>query len=207
MADENKTPEEAANTEQQTPNPSEVAEESRQTTDPSAAYPTDNEAEKLPEPLTPLEEGVADAIRASEALQATPPVQAWDTGVRGVMESMEAVADAPTEPETHHYGDTVVLPTGQTITVHGGIYTVVFGALAALTVFEVAIAEIFGGGFLKTAALVVLSLGKAVLVVTFYMHLNRDSRLYWVALGLPLLIVLLSVLFLLAAPPDGSLSY
>jgi hypothetical protein len=31
--------------------------------------------------------------------------------------------------------------------------------------------------------------------------------LYWVALGLPLIIVLLSVLFLLAAPADGSLSY
>ncbi len=207
MTDEQKQTPENEPAQDQTPDPAEVARASQQALEPSAAYPTHNEAEKLPEPQTPLEAGVADTIRASEALQDTPPVQTWDQGVRGVMQSMDAVADAPTEPETHHYGDTVVLPTGQVITVPGGIYTVVFGVLAALTVLEVGIAEIFGDGFLKTATLVVLSLGKAALVVTFYMHLNRDNRLYWVALGLPLIIVLLSVLFLLAAPADGSLSY
>lgn len=172
-----------------------------------ADYTPEGEAQHLPDPQTPLEAGVADAIRASEAVADSTPVQAWDAGVRGVMNTMEQVADAPAVPERHNYGDTVVLPTGTVITVAGGIYTVVFGVLAVVTLIEVAIAELFSEGFLTTAVLVILSLIKAGLVVTFYMHLNRDSRLYWVALGLPLIIVLLSVLFLLAVPPDGSLSY
>ena len=58
-------------------------------------------------------------------------------------------------------------------------------------------------GILGTAVLIGLSACKAVLVVLFYMHLKDDSRLFAVALALPLFIALVSSIFLLTVPIKG----
>jgi len=82
------------------------------------------------------------------------------------------------------------------------IYTVVFGALAVLTICEIIIAEL-PDGFLTVPLLVALSLTKAVLVVMFYMHLRQDSRIFTATLLIPVLMALVAVLFLIAVPSTG----
>jgi cytochrome c oxidase subunit 4 len=82
------------------------------------------------------------------------------------------------------------------------MYTVIFGTLAVITLIEVVISEL-PEGFLGTLSLVVLSLAKAVLVILFYMHLRNDSRVFVIALVLPLIIGLISAMFLLAVPTTG----
>lgn len=82
------------------------------------------------------------------------------------------------------------------------MYTVIFGVLAVITLIEVVISEL-PEGFLGTLSLVTLSLAKAVLVILFYMHLRNDSRVFVVALILPLIIGLISAMFLLAVPTTG----
>jgi cytochrome c oxidase subunit IV len=51
---------------------------------------------------------------------------------------------------------------------------------------------------------VLLSLMKAGLVVWFYMHLNRDTRLFMLTLLLPVIVGLLSALYLLTVPTGYS---
>lgn len=92
---------------------------------------------------------------------------------------------------------------GLTISLPGGIYTGVFLVLGILTALEVAIAEIFGAGPVKISALMGIAIAKAILVVIYYMHLKDDSRLFAVVVLLPLLITLLSILYLLAIPSSG----
>lgn len=113
--------------------------------------------------------------------------------------------------DDHAHGDTVII-LGREITVAGGIYTVVLGALAVLTVIEVMIAELFNsiitedGGFLTALkAFLLLGIGviKATLVILFYMHLKDDNRILAIVLLLPLIIAALSVMFVLAVPPTG----
>jgi caa(3)-type oxidase subunit IV len=82
------------------------------------------------------------------------------------------------------------------------LYTAVFGALAVLTIFEVIIAELPDGG-LGTLLLVTLSIIKGVLVVWYYMHLRTDSKLYALAIIIPLLIGIVATIFLLAVPSTG----
>ena len=113
-----------------------------------------------------------------------------------------------------HHSNTVTL-LGRDITVEGGIYTVVFGALAILTVIEVLSAEFLKGAIHDapdaavglTAIKAILLLGIAVikssLVIWFYMHLKDENRIIAVVLLLPLLIAALSVMFVLAVPPTG----
>lgn len=124
--------------------------------------------------------------------------------------------------EAHHHSDTVRVPLLGEVTVMGGIYTVVFGALAVLTLLEVTLAELFSsviynidasGGSdvllvqlipgLKVAVLLAIGIAKSALVIMYYMHLKEDNRLFAVVLLVPLLIVSLSVLYLLAVPPTG----
>jgi caa(3)-type oxidase subunit IV len=88
-------------------------------------------------------------------------------------------------------------------TIHQPVYTVVFGGLALLTAFELGIAELFERTWLTTGLLVVASVIKAVLVVLFYMHLKDDNPLYALALIIPLLIGLVSTIFLLTVPITG----
>lgn len=82
------------------------------------------------------------------------------------------------------------------------MYTVIFGTLAVITLIEVIISEL-PEGFLGTLSLVTLSLAKAVLVILFYMHLRNDSRVFIIALVLPLIIGLISAMFLLSVPTTG----
>lgn len=122
-----------------------------------------------------------------------------------------------THNEEHHtdhaHNDTVVF-MGRAITVEGGIYTVIFGLLAVLTIIEVIVAQVIDGmiestpdvGFLvsmKAFILLGLAIIKATLVVLFYMHLKDENRLLAIVLLLPLLIAALSVMFVLSVPPTG----
>jgi cytochrome c oxidase subunit 4 len=111
-----------------------------------------------------------------------------------------------TEPHTDHHDNHVHSDTveimGRTITVMGGIYTVIFGVLAALTVIEVLVALV-QIPVITGALLLIMALVKATLVMLFYMHLKDDSRIFALALAVPGIITLLSILYLIAIPPTG----
>jgi cytochrome c oxidase subunit IV len=113
-----------------------------------------------------------------------------------------------TEGHDEHHSDTVVLPfVNQTVTVPGGIYTVVFLGLGALTLIEVVLGSVIPSGSVKVIALLAIAVLKALLVVMFYMHLRTDNPIFRLVLGLPLLIVVLSMMYLIAVPPQGGLGY
>ena len=110
----------------------------------------------------------------------------------------------------HAHSDTVQLPIVGTITVPGGMYTVVFGYLSALTALEVLIYELLKGAdeplfAIRSVALFVISMLKALLVVWFYMHLKTDNPLLRVILIVPVIVVVISVVYLLGVPvgPGG----
>ncbi len=63
------------------------------------------------------------------------------------------------------------------------IYTVVFGALFALTILELYVGDLIDGKNAQVAALIALMMAKALLVVLYYMHLRWESRvLRWLVL-------------------------
>ena len=113
-----------------------------------------------------------------------------------------------------HHGNTVRV-LGREITVEGGIYTVVFGALALLTVIEVVSAEFLKGAIhdapsaavtlqaIKAIILLGIAIIKSSLVIWFYMHLREEKPLIAIVILLPLLIASLSIMYLLAIPPGG----
>ncbi len=101
--------------------------------------------------------------------------------------------------DTHHHSDTVNLGF-TTVTVPGGIYTVVFVILGILTAIEVLLAETTNAEAFAIALLLTLAISKAVLVVMYYMHLKDDSRLFSLSLIVPLVIAILSVLYLIGVP-------
>ena len=119
-----------------------------------------------------------------------------------------------THHDSGHHGNTVQL-LGREITVEGGIYTVVFGALAVLTVIEVVSAEFLKGAIhdapsaavtlqaIKAVLLLGIAIVKSSLVIWFYMHLREEKPLIAVVILLPLLVASLSIMFLLAIPPSG----
>jgi cytochrome c oxidase subunit 4 len=96
------------------------------------------------------------------------------------------------QDKTELFGRTIPLP----------IYTVIFGALAILTVIEVLIGTAPHGG-LTIPTLLGLAIAKAALVVMYYMHLKTDSRIFTYVLLVPVIFFLLSMLFLLAVPPKA----
>jgi caa(3)-type oxidase subunit IV len=84
------------------------------------------------------------------------------------------------------------------------LYTTIYAVLVVLTAIEVAITIVLPKSlFLTPLLLVIISLIKAVLVVAYYMHLREDSRLFALALLLPVFIGLVSTLFLLSVPTTG----
>lgn len=123
------------------------------------------------------------------------------------------MAEAMTH-EGEHHSNTVRL-LGREITVEGGVYTVVFGALAVLTVIEVVSAEFLKGAIhdlpeaavtlqaIKAILLLGIAIIKSSLVIWFYMHLKSEKPLIAVVILLPLLIAGLSIMYLLAIPPSG----
>lgn len=121
--------------------------------------------------------------------------------------AVEAV-ESHDEHSDHHYTDEVVLPYfGSIGTMPGGIYTFIFAVLAAITLLEVLITVVLPDNGFTIALLALLSLSKAYLVVMFYMHLNEDNPLFRLVIILPLIIVLLSTLFLLGVPTTPGLGY
>jgi cytochrome c oxidase subunit 4 len=143
----------------------------------------------------------ADEIRQeASALEHTPAVETFEAGKEAVVEAIESIPAAPAtaeEAEAPHAGNvTEVLG----ITIPYPVYTVVFGALAVLTVLEVLVGT-GGEGFLRIPLLVALAVVKATLVVLYYMHLKADSRVYRWTLIVPLIIAVAAMLWLLIVPP------
>lgn len=120
-----------------------------------------------------------------------------------MMAAAEPVAAAAIHAQDNHdpHSDTVVL-LGREITVPGGIYTVVFFALALATILEVIIFELPRGG-LTIPLMLAFGFIKAVLVVMYYMHLRTDSRLFTFVLVIPVGVALVATLFLMAVPVTG----
>jgi cytochrome c oxidase subunit 4 len=82
------------------------------------------------------------------------------------------------------------------------VYTTVFAILGVLTVIEVILAEVIEGD-IKIPLLLGIAFAKATLVVMFYMHLKTDSRAFALALIVPVILAILSTLFLIAVPSTG----
>lgn len=162
-------------------------------------------AEKLPdEVVAATQEASPKTTNGRRQVEDTlnKPIEAFEDTVNQLdietrPENVESVHGAPAHRlnnETVLFGRVIPYP----------VYVVVFGILAAITLVEIIIAEIFPTGFfLTTLILVALSIGKAVLVVLFYMHLREDSRIFAVALILPVVVALIATLFLMSVPTTG----
>jgi cytochrome c oxidase subunit IV len=166
---------------------------------------TPGESEKLPEPENAVDQALISGYKAAEeAAETSPVVQGFDAAVTALQDAVDKVPGAPetrTEAYAEHHSDTVDI-MGRKITVPGGIYTVVFGALGVATIVEVLLAGL-PRGFLTIPVMLSLAIVKAVLVVMYYMHLRTDSRIFTAVLLLPILVALASMLFLLAVPMTG----
>lgn len=157
-----------------------------------------------------FEESVTDVLEATaKASEDNPIAESWDDAVDTVMETVEEVVDGEVAIHAdHHYTDEVVLPFfGSIGSMPGGIYTFIFFVLGVLTIIEVLITEALPDNAFTITLLIVLSMIKAYLVVMYYMHLNDDNPLFRVVLILPLIIVLLSTLYLVGVPIAGGLGY
>jgi caa(3)-type oxidase subunit IV len=151
---------------------------------------------------TPLDEATVDVLEATEeAARRSPIIRVFDETVSAA-QNLFNQADAE-HSGLHHdpLSDTTTV-FGREITVPGGLYTVVFGALAAATVVEFILFEL-PRGFLTVPLMLAFGIFKAVLVVMFYMHLRSDSRVFTVTLLIPLGVALVATLFLLAVPVTG----
>ncbi len=84
-------------------------------------------------------------------------------------------------------------------TSHTKQYLVAFGWLVALTVFEIAVASMHFPRAVLAILLVGSSLGKAMLIGLYFMHLKFESRLMWVLPGVP---VVFAILFVFGIFPD-----
>lgn len=89
------------------------------------------------------------------------------------------------------------------------LYTGIFGMLGILTIIEVALSQIIPRGELPGYVdlvgliMIIIAVCKASLVVWFYMHLNKDSRIFLVCLLVPTFLVIVATLFLSIVPPGG----
>jgi cytochrome c oxidase subunit 4 len=166
---------------------------------------TPGESEKLPDPENAVDAVLISGYKASdEAAQESPVVKGFDAAVTALQEAVDKIPGAPdtvTEASAEHHSDTVDI-MGRKITVPGGIYTVVFGALGVATIVEVLLAGL-PRGFLTIPVMLSLAIVKAVLVVMYYMHLRSDSRIFTAVLLLPIVVALASMLFLFAVPMTG----
>ncbi|MEP7293801.1 MAG: cytochrome C oxidase subunit IV family protein, partial [Chloroflexota bacterium] len=165
---------------------------------PVEAVPT----EKLDEVAAEVKEQEPAAAREArregeDALN--KPIEAIEDSVNALDREDQAKA-VEHHAMPHIMGDTTVI-RGRVIPLP--LYTVVYGILAAITIVEVLITQIFPHGIGLTLALLGMSISKMVLVVLFYMHLREDSRMFAIALILPLFIAMVASIFLLAAPPTG----
>lgn len=143
------------------------------------------------------------AIKAEEeiASEAVPVDVASIEGDQAIVAmGLDEHPETPEEALPHVHPDYTIL-FGRRI--NANFYVVIFGILALITLVEIIIAEVFSEGFIRTVPLVVLSLAKAVMVMLFYMHLREDSKIFAAAVALPLIVGIVSVMFLLAVPSTG----
>ena len=165
-------------------------------------YKPEGEAEQLT-PQSPLEEGVQAGLEAAaRASEESPVAEAFDDAVKSIMHGAEKLAEGGETITEHHYSDTFRVPVIGEMTLPGGIYTFIFGVLAVLTVIEVLISFVDVVA-LRVVVLLVIAFSKALLVIAFYMHLNRDNWLFRFVLAVPFFVTLVSVMFLLGLPPQG----
>lgn len=85
------------------------------------------------------------------------------------------------------------------------VYTGVFLLLSILTIIEVSLSRVERGGLtiwldLIGIIMVTIAIAKAGLVVWFYMHLNKDTRIFLACLLIPVILVTVSALFLVFVP-------
>lgn len=183
---------------------------------------TPDESERIPVSDNPVEEAVNEAFAASEEVVDTPVVKAFDKAVTALQKAADSLepekdegvtdfrrpmiegAHAVAQHDDLHasfLSDTTTV-MGRTVTVPGGIYTVVFGFLAAATVLEVLIGGL-PSGILLIPILLAIAVIKAALVVAYYMHLRVDPRIFTYILLVPLILTLLAILYLIAVPSTG----
>lgn len=166
---------------------------------------TPDESQKLPEPENVVDKALIKGYQAAEeAAEHSPVVHGFDAAVTAIQDAVDHIPAAPeTRAEAYapHHSDTTII-LGRAITVPGGIYTVVFGALGVATLIEILLAEL-PRGFLTIPLMISLAAVKAILVVMYYMHLKSDSRIFTLVLLLPVAVAIIATLFLLAVPVTG----
>jgi cytochrome c oxidase subunit IV len=166
------------------------------------AVPLENiPEEQIPEEIQEIRDAESDEAREARRaveVELNKPIEAIEAAV-------ESLDEQPSQAEVAahiaHHEDTPVVFMGRTFNTN--IYTFVFGILGAITIFEIIVAEILPEGIIRTLLLVIPSIGKALLVMAFYMHLREDNRIFAAAVALPAFIGIVSALFLLAVPTSG----
>lgn len=200
MAEEQKNPEEEQSTVEDVV---ETVEETAET----VAETIDETADEVQSTIEDTVEEVSETVES--AVEATPNAVALattSTDKQNFMEIGEELTRGHGHVD-HHYSDEVVIPYfGHVGTMPGGIYTFIFLVLGALTLIEVLI-TIIGENAFTITILVLLSILKAYLVIMYYMHLKDDNPIYRLVVILPLIIVLLSTLYLLGVPAGAGLGY
>ncbi len=120
-------------------------------------------------------------------------------------ENVNEEAAAPVD-ETAHEIAHAHIPSDTTdvlgITLPFPIYTAVFVILAVLTVIEVVVGT-GGSGAVIAIILAAIAFGKAYLVVSYYMHLRTDNRLFTYTLVFPLIVGILGILWLILVAPEA----
>ncbi len=168
----------------------------------------DEQPKSPEEPIEEVREETAEAPKEAadelrqeaEQLEHTPPVEAFEAGKEALVEAIESVPAAPETREEAHaplHGDTT---EAFGITIPYPVYTVVFGALAVLTLLEVLVGT-GSEGFFRIPLLLVMAVVKAGLVVLYYMHLKADSVVYRWTLAIPLFVAIAAIFWLLVVPP------
>jgi cytochrome c oxidase subunit 4 len=167
------------------------------------------ELRDVPVEAVPTEElpDIAKEVKETEPSEAREARRAAEETLNKPIEAIEDTVNAADKEDQakaehalpHRVGDTTVI-RGYTIPLP--LYTVVFLVLGAITILEVLVASL-PDGIVGTLILIACSSVKAILVVLFYMHLREDSRMFALALILPLLIAVVASMFLLSVPPTG----
>ncbi len=160
------------------------------------------EVEKVAEEIAEAPQQAADEILAeAEQLEHTPPVERFEARKEKLVEAVENVAPSAEEtPEVLHAAEEQDTTTIFGRTIPYPVYTVIFVGLGVLTLLEVLVGT-SGDSFFRIPILLAIAIVKASLVVLYYMHLKRDSRVYRWVIGLPLIVALVAVIYLLSVPP------
>jgi caa(3)-type oxidase subunit IV len=187
----------------------EVAAEAAAEAEPVAEVVAEVEAEPVAE-VAAEAEPVAEAAAAPIAEAVKPAAAKTPRELRAEHESTEAAAPAlAISLPRLKTGDLLPRSSGMNQTELFGrtlplnIYDVVFISLGVFTLLEVAVSEIFPHGAVTIVLLLALTLVKTFHVVWYYMHLNHDSRIFWLSLLVPAFIALIGLLYLAAIPSTG----